>query len=45
LIFALHPSSASVKGFGRLAADKTMRLHAQTATIENGLVRLPDEAH
>ena len=26
-----------------LAADKIMRLHAQTATIENGFV--PDEAH
>jgi predicted phage terminase large subunit-like protein len=25
--------------------DKTMRLHAQTATIENGFVHLPEEAH
>jgi len=25
--------------------DKIMRLHAQTATIENGFVHLPDEAH
>jgi hypothetical protein len=25
--------------------DKTMRLHAQTATIENGFVHLPVEAH
>jgi len=25
--------------------DKTMRLHAQTATIENGFVWLPEEAH
>jgi predicted phage terminase large subunit-like protein len=25
--------------------DKTMRLHAQTATIENGFVHLPREAH
>ena len=25
-------------------ADKTMRLHAQTATIENGFVYLPQEA-
>jgi predicted phage terminase large subunit-like protein len=25
--------------------DKTMRLHAQTATIENGFVHLPTEAH
>ena len=25
--------------------DKIMRLHAQTATIENGFVRLPEEAH
>jgi hypothetical protein len=25
--------------------DKTMRLHAQTATIENGFVYLPREAH
>ena len=28
---------------GRLAADKVVRLHAQTA-IENGFVFLPDEA-
>jgi len=26
------------------AADKIMRLHAQTALIENGFVRLPGEA-
>jgi len=25
--------------------DKIMRLHAQTATIENGLVHLPETAH
>ena len=25
--------------------DKIMRLHAQTATIENGFVHLPEEAH
>jgi len=25
--------------------DKVMRLHAQTATIENGFVHLPREAH
>ena len=25
--------------------DKVMRLHAQTATIENGFVHLPEEAH
>ena len=25
--------------------DKIMRLHAQTATIENGFVHLPREAH
>jgi predicted phage terminase large subunit-like protein len=25
--------------------DKVMRLHAQTATIENGFVYLPNEAH
>jgi len=25
--------------------DKTMRLHAQSATIENGFVHLPKEAH
>jgi predicted phage terminase large subunit-like protein len=25
--------------------DKIMRLHAQTATIENGFVWLPEEAH
>ena len=25
--------------------DKVMRLHAQTAMIENGFVHLPDEAH
>ena len=25
--------------------DKIMRLHAQTATIENGFVRLPETAH
>ena len=30
---------------GPLAADKIMRLHAQTATIENGFVHLPAEAH
>jgi hypothetical protein len=28
-----------------LAADRMMRLHAQTAVIENGFVHLPDEAH
>jgi len=30
---------------GPLAADKIMRLHAQTAVIENGFVHLPGEAH
>jgi hypothetical protein len=40
-----HPGrSATLKGFGPLAADRMMRLHAQTATIENGFVHLPDEA-
>ena len=29
----------------RSAADKTMRLHAQTGVIENGLVFLPEQAH
>jgi predicted phage terminase large subunit-like protein len=29
----------------RLAADKIMRLSAQTPVIENGFVHLPDEAH
>jgi hypothetical protein len=29
----------------RLAADKIMRLYAQTPVIENGFVHLPDEAH
>ncbi|THD43468.1 MAG: terminase [Bradyrhizobium sp.] len=29
----------------KAAGDKIMRLHAQTATIENGFVSLPDTAH
>jgi phage terminase large subunit-like protein len=40
---ALDESSLRVDS-GHLAADKIMRLHAQTATIENGFVHLPDEA-
>ena len=31
--------------FGRPAADKIMRLHAQTATIENGFLSPPEAAH
>jgi predicted phage terminase large subunit-like protein len=27
------------------SGDKVMRLHAETATIENGFVHLPHEAH
>jgi predicted phage terminase large subunit-like protein len=33
-----------VKGY-KPEGDKIMRLHAQTATIENGFVHLPEEAH
>jgi predicted phage terminase large subunit-like protein len=48
---AMAVSSASrFSGFiGAVAVkpegDKVMRLHAQTATIENGFVHLPREAH
>jgi hypothetical protein len=35
---------SNVKGV-KLGGDKIMRLHAQTAIIENGFVHLPDEAH
>ncbi|MBV8440183.1 MAG: phage terminase large subunit, partial [Hyphomicrobiales bacterium] len=35
---------SSVTGF-KPEGDKIMRLHAQTATIENGFVHLPEEAH
>lgn len=39
----VHEGLSNVTGF-KPAGDKTMRLHAQTATIENGFVFLPTEA-
>lgn len=35
----------SVTAYNPIGSDKTMRLHAQTATIENGCLLLPRQAH
>jgi hypothetical protein len=39
----IHDQCPHKVDFGRLAGDKIMRRHAESAVIENGFVWLPDE--